>query len=411
MANITLDSAILLTIKQKVVSEKENLVNNLNSIIERLQSVSEVYTTNGGSQVGIDNLINTTKNLKNGYENRNANFVRVLEQSIAEYQQQDANANANISALSSGGLGASAVGGAAGIAAGSLSGKVGEVSDKVVQGVEKEVKQAVETNGVKPITGEVIDSNDPLVKGLANVNGGEVVRMADGRIAVRDETGSGVIFNKDGTTEAVTTKPTILASGDRTSGNSNGRDPYTQEVAQVLHDEGYSDKQVDKFINSVDKKIDKGTLSEELSIDTGNLRDTFENGPGIERGPGVATQNTSTETVSTAPQTTPVPEVSAEPERVIVEGIHGGPGVTVAPSQSGTVEAPQPAATTAFAPEAAPESAPTIVEGLHGGPGVTVEPGVAPSGEAPQPAPSESPVVSPTKYVPNEDVIDEATDW
>lgn len=99
MANITLKKSTIINIKSNLLSHAGELIDALSSITNSLNSAKEVYNTTGGAQAGIDEIVATIDKLSKGYDSKNKEFIKVMDESVMEYEAKEARANMEISSL------------------------------------------------------------------------------------------------------------------------------------------------------------------------------------------------------------------------------------------------------------------------------------------------------------------------
>ncbi len=199
------------------------------------------------------------------------------------------------------------------------------------QTVDANGNVTIYNNPENGIQGAVIDINDPnidpRVKALANgMEGGQIVKLDDGRLAVKDKYGGGTIFNKDGSTMDVSSKTIHAGEVGKVSASSNGGDPYSQELANQLINDGYSDKKIEKMVN---KWEEKGELSN---------ADGVMSAVEARREQEAIAKESGIPLVSPSPNSTPV-AAQPSPTPVATQPFPNVGGTQASPSKSPVIEA------------------------------------------------------------------------
>lgn len=265
MANVKLEQSQIQTAIANIENATSTLSGQLTDIYNEICNAKNVYIGSSSVINALESQAEMVKGINTDYESCKTSFMTALQAIVTSYQEEDTKTTSDVSSLENG--------------EGTQVERPSHVPENATLG-EDGRWQSTNENGQttvynnKGIEGTPIETDDVRLKALANqMNGGEVVQMADGRIAVRDKNGGGTIFNADGTTEAVSGATVYAGKVNKANSSGNGADPYTQELANEINKAGLSEKKAEKLIDGFETQQDSGKVSSDMSVNTDALRD------------------------------------------------------------------------------------------------------------------------------------------
>lgn len=276
MANVTkIDQSTLNNASATIAKNTESLVGEIDSMLTQLKQSKEAYQSNGAVTAQLDATIAELENIKSGYSSHNQEFMKALSDTVSSYAAADASIQSRV--MASGDSGSGVV-----TPTGEKIDKPGYVPQGATLGadgrwanLDENGKGTIYNN--KGIEGVPFETDDVGLKALASgMQGGQVVKMADGRVAVKDQYGGGRIFNEDGSTVDVSGRTIVAGKVGTIQASSDGADPYTQDFASEIFNSGLDNRKTNRLIKGFESQQEAEGADAAYGIDTEALREQLD---------------------------------------------------------------------------------------------------------------------------------------
>lgn len=295
------DSSIINKSIESINKNTAVLSENLKSIKDQAAYIMDVYKTNGKSTEAIEKIVAEIDEINNNYLSNNQEFNNVMNSAVSAYSAADAQIQGQAMGLAgndfSSGSGVVIPDAPAQNQAAALSGNDFSSGSGIVTPDGKLIEKpnsipeaatltadgrwsTVNADGKgtiynsKGINGVPFETDDVRIKALASgMDGGQVVKMEDGRIAVKDRYGGGTIFNADGSTEAVAGRTIMAGSVGQISSSGDGADPFTQDLASEMVNAGLDNRKINRLVKGYESQQEAEGMDPLLGVDTEALRD------------------------------------------------------------------------------------------------------------------------------------------